>query len=175
VTKITLAAVLLAAPMAAHAGIGLRVGGEAIIGSHDSNAGWTAITDNWPLGVDVMLSYWTSSLLSLDLEYAGAWFANPPSGFSSRVGSTLRPGIRLDLPLIYLRGAIPIALETPSNAAYQRATWGLRAGAGINIPLVIFKIYIEGDFDFPLGGGTNTPSAFSRQTISLNSGLDFRF
>ena len=72
-----------------------------------------------------------------------------------------------------MRGAIPINVET--NGPSNRETFDLRLGAGITIPLILFKIYIEGDADFPLGGGTNAPSAFSNWNLVLNGGLDFRF
>ena len=175
-TKLTLAAVLLAAPLAARADLGLRLGAEANIAYHD-DFGTHAITDNWPLSGDVMLSYWIpTQLLSVDLELAEQFFLNKPAALSSgRIGTVLRPGVRLSPPIlpIYLRGAIPINVETANNGS--RETFDLRLGAGITIPLVLFKIYVEADADFPLGGGTNAPSAFSQWALQLNGGLDFRF
>src|SRR5207302_8526606 len=100
----------------------------------------------------------------------------PPAG-RIRSGPALPAGIRLSpgiLP-IYLRGAIAISVETPSPYEQITKTFGLRLGAGITIPLVLFKIYIEGDADFPLGGGSSTSSAFSDWDLGLNAGLDFRF
>jgi hypothetical protein len=177
VTKLTLAAILLAAPLAARADIGLRLGAEASIAYHDAN-GTHAITDNWPLGGDVMISYWLpTSLLSVDLEIAEGFVLNPTSPAGSRTGTVIRPGVRLSPPIlpIYLRGAIPLNVESPSPYDVGRGTYGLRLGAGFTIPLILFKIYIEGDADFPLGGGTNAPSAFSNWNLALNGGLDFRF
>ncbi len=86
----------------------------------------------------------------------------------------LRPGVRVSPPIlpIYFRGAIPINVE---NAQGSRETFDLRLGAGITIPLVLFKVYIEADADFPLGGGNSAPSAFSPWNLLLNGGLDFRF
>jgi len=171
VTKLTLAAVLLAAPLAARADIGLRLGADASIAYHDS-AGTHAITDNWPVGGDVMLSWWLpTSLLSIDAELGEQWLLKDPN---TRIGTVFRPGVRVSPPVlpIYVRGAIPINIETNNGS---RETFDLRLGAGITIPLVLFKIYIEGDADFPLGGGTNAPSAFSNWNLVLNGGLDFRF
>lgn len=175
--KLVLAAALLAVPLAARAEIGLRLGGEASIAYHDSR-GTHAITDDWPLGLDAMLSYWApGGILSLDLEVAEQFTANPPPGFGSRLGTVLRPGIRLSPPVLplYLRAAIPIIVEAPAPWDSGRGTYGLRLGAGLTIPLILFKIYIEGDADFPLGGGTNAPNAFSNWNLVLNGGLDFRF
>jgi hypothetical protein len=171
------AAALLAAPLAARAEIGLRLGGEASIGYHDA-AGTHFLTDNWPLGLNAMLSYWTpGEILSIDLELGEQFLLSPPGTAGKRTGTVLRPGIRVSPPVlpIYLRGAIPLNIEQPSPYDNGRGTYGLLLGAGITIPLVLFKLYIEGDVDFPLGGGVNAPGAFSNWNLVLNGGLDFRF
>ena len=86
-TKLTLAAVLLAAPLAARADIGLRLGADASIAYSDAN-GTHAITDNWPLGADVMLSWWLpTSLLSLDAELGEQFQVSPATGTRGRVGT----------------------------------------------------------------------------------------
>lgn len=175
--KLVLAAALLAAPLAARADAGLRIGAEANIAYHDG-AGTHAITDNWPLGADVMLSYWLpSQILSLDLEVSEQFLLNPPGTAGKRTGTVLRPGIRLSPPVLplYLRGAIPINVESPAPYDVGRGTYGLLLGAGITIPLVLFKVYLEADANFPLGGGTNAPDAFSNWNLALAGGLDFRF
>jgi len=176
VNKLLFAALLLAAPLAARADLGFRVGGEADLAYNlNDGSGTHGITDHWPLGLDAMLSYWTpGSVLSLDLEVGEQWVTSDvPNG--SRRGTVLRPGIRITPPLfpLYFRGAIPINIEQPTG--YERETFDLRVGTGINIPLVLFKIYIEGDLDFPLGGGDNAPSAFSSWALRLCAGLDFHF
>jgi hypothetical protein len=74
-----------------------------------------------------------------------------------------------------VRGALPIAIPNCPAGATCPTTYGFRLGAGITIPLILFKVYIEGDADFPLGGGTGSPSAFSSWDFLLNGGLDFRF
>ncbi len=177
--KLAFAALLLAAPLAARAEVGLRVGLDATVANHDANGNTHFITDNFPLGADVMLSYWTpGSLLALDLELAEAFVLNPPGTAGKRQGTVLRPGIRVSPPVLplYLRAAIPINVEVPSPYdASKIGTYGLRLGAGVTIPLILFKIYLEGDADFPLGGGTPAPGAFSNWNLVLNGGLDFRF
>ena len=178
--KLALAAVLLAAPLAARAEIGLRLGLDATVAYHDQQNGGSThfITDNFPLGADVMLSYWTpGSLLSLDLELGEAFLLNPPGSGSKRLGTILRPGVRFAPPIlpVYVRAAIPISLEAPVEYDAGR-TYGLRLGAGITIPLILFKVYLEGDFDTPLGGGNvGAPKAFDTWSFLLNGGLDFRF
>ena len=166
--KLVLAAALIAAPFAARADTGLRIGLEAQIATHDATTGTNWITDNWPLAGDLMLSYWTpGSIVSFDLEFSEQFYLSSPSGQSGRIGTVIRPGIRISPPVIpiYIRGALPINVET--------------ATGGFNIPLVLFKIYIEADVDFPLSsktvGGGSQISAFNRQSIWLTSGLDFRF
>ena len=175
--KLALAAVLLAAPLAARADLGLRVGGEAQVAYHTAD-GTHVITDNWPLGLDAMISYWTpGSLLSIDVEVGEQFFLSAPAGAGSRLGTVLRPGVRISPPVlpIYIRGAIPINVESPSPYDIGRGKYGLMLGAGITIPLVLFKVYIEADANFPLGGGTAAPDAFSNWALLLNGGLDFRF
>jgi hypothetical protein len=179
VKKLAFAAILLAAPLAARAEMGLRLGLDATVANHDANGTTHFITDNWPLGADVMLSYWTpGEILAIDLELGEAFVLNPPPGAGKRQGTVLRPGIRLSPPVLplYLRAAIPILVEVPSP--YDKAkigTYGLRLGAGFTVPLILFKLYFEGDVDFPLGGGTPAPAAFSNWNLVLNGGLDFRF
>ncbi len=179
--KFALAAALLAAPLAARAEVGLRLGLDATVAYHTKDATGSSthfITDNFPLGADVMLSYWTpGELLAIDLELGEAFYLNPPGNFSKRIGTVLRPGIRLSPPILplYLRAAIPINIEAP-NVYDNGRTYGLRLGAGITIPLVLFKVYLEGDFDTPLGGGNaGSPGAFDTWSFLVNGGLDFRF
>lgn len=175
--KLALAAFLLAAPLAARADIGLRLGAEANIASHyPSPVGTKVITDYWPLSGDVMLSYWTpGSLLSVDLELAEQFYLSTPTGGSSRIGTVFRPGVRLSPPVLplYVRAALPINVESPN--ANSRETYDLRLGAGLTFPLVLFKIYIEADADFPLGGGTYPVAAKADWQLWLTGGLDFRF
>jgi hypothetical protein len=182
--KLALAALVLAVPLTARAEVGLRLGGEASIGYH---AGYPAptgkplatingthfLTDDWPEAANVMISYWLpTSILVFDLELAEQFLASGPA--SGRVGTVLRPGVRLSLPIlpVYLRGAIPINVET---ANLDRETFDLRLGAGVNIPLALFKIYLEADADFSLGGGSHAPSPFQNWNILVSSGLDYRF
>jgi len=178
VKKIVLAAALLAAPLAARADTGLRLGLEANIATH-TDAGTSWISDNWPFAADLMLSYWTpGSIVSFDLEVSEQFFFNAPAGANARIGTVLRPGVRISPPVIpfYIRGALPINVETANG---ERELLDLRLGAGINIPLVLFKIYVEADVDFPLSSKTtgtgSSISAFNTQAIWLSSGLDFRF
>jgi hypothetical protein len=178
VNKLALAAVLLAAPLAARAEVGLRIGGEADIAYNNNDGrGTKFLTSDWPLAGDIMLSYWTpGSLLSVDLELSEQFLLNPPTGANGRIGTVLRPGVRLSPPIlpIYLRAAIPINIETNGG---DREKFDLRLGAGITIPLVLFKIYIEADADFPLSSGPtgSQVSTFNTWNLWLNGGLDFRF
>ena len=177
------AAVVLAIPAAARADVGVRIGPDATVAYHDQG-GTHFLTDNFPLGANLMLSYWTpGSIVSFDVEIGEKFLLNPPSdpvtgkAYGKRLGTVLRPGIRVSPPIIpvYLRAAVPLNIEQPSPYDNGRGTYGLLAGAGITIPLVLFKVYVEGDLDFPLGGGVNAPSAFSNWGLVLNGGLDFQF
>jgi hypothetical protein len=178
VKKLVLAAALIAAPFAARADTGLRLGLEANIATHD-DAGTHWISDNWPLAADLMLSYWTpGSIVSFDLELSEQFYLSSPAGASGRIGTVIRPGVRISPPVIpiYIRGALPINVETATG---ERELVDLRLGAGVNIPLVLFNLYLELDADFPLSskdtGAGSSISAFDRQAFFLASGLDFRF
>lgn len=166
------AAAVLAVPAAARADIGLRAGLEALVATHDSNTGTKVfLGDQSVVTGDLMLSYWLpANLISLDAELAQAYDFKA----SQRLYTTFRPGLTISPPLlpVYVRGAIPISFNGPGSAP---SIAGLRLGVGTNIGLPFAKLYIEGDADFPLFGGTNAPSAFSRQDLSLGAGLAFRF
>lgn len=181
--KLAFALALVAAPLAARAeGGGLRLGVGADVAYHDQ-AGTHSITDNWPVEGALMLSYWLpSDIIALDVEVAEQFFLNHPNApagatAGTRLGTVVRPGVRISPPVIplYIRGAIPINVETPAPYDVGRGTYNFRLGAGINIPLVVTKIFIEADADFPLGGGTQAPNAFSNWNLWINGGLDFRF
>ena len=173
--KILLAALVLAIPVAARADIGVRLGLEAHILDHDGNknsdgtpgSSTTLITDQQQLAGNLMLSYWMGDTLSLDGELAELYDFKT----STRVGTTLRVGVTFNPPVIpfYVRAAIPLHLEP--SPFYS----GLRAGIGTTFSLMVAKIYLELDADFPLCGESKAPSAFSTQSISLGSGVQFKF
>ncbi len=173
--KLVLAAVLLAAPLAARADIGLRGGLEANIATHTSSTGTQTLTDNWPLSADVMLSYWApGSIISFDAEFAREFYASPPTGASGGISWVFRPGIRLSPPVlpIYFRAALPLNIENTN----PRETVDLRLGVGLTFPLVLFKIYLEADADFPISSeSSRNISAFNAYSVWLASGVDFKF
>lgn len=172
--KFVLAAFLLAAPLAARAEIGLRIGPEVSLFYHDG-AGTHFLSDNFPVAGNLMLSYWTpGQLISIDLEVAEQfYFKDVPGNLSNRLGTVLRPGVRVSPPAIplYLRAALPIRVEAPSP--YGTGDVSLRLGAGLTVPLVLFGLYIEGDVETPLGG--NNTKAFDTWQFVASGGLDFRF
>src|SRR3954469_23754525 len=117
VKKLVLAAALLAAPLAARADTGLRLGLEANVATH-TDAGTSWLGDNWPFAADLMLSYWTpGSIVSFDLEVSEQFYFNAPAGANSRIGTVIRPGVRISPPVIpfYIRGALPINVETAAG------------------------------------------------------------
>ena len=164
-------AVLVAVPAAARADIGVRAGLEALIATHDSSGTKAFLGDQSQVTGDLMLQYWLpANIISLDAEIAEAYDFKA----GHHTTTIFRPGITISPPVlpIYLRGAIPISFNGYQDAP---SVAGLRLGVGTNIGLPFAKVYIEGDADFPLFGGTNAPGAFSRQDFSLGAGLAFRF
>jgi hypothetical protein len=177
---LALLAALVAAP-AARADMKVRVGAEAVIGSHDKNTGWTSLTDKFLPSANLMLG-WTTPLdiLSIDLEVSEQFVTNPAPGEDSRKGTTLRPGITVSAPLIpiYARAAIPLHLEPKPFQSYARV------GAGLAFNFVAASVYVEGDADFLLSSGSATAiagvpasstGAFEQQIFSAGAGLQFKF
>jgi hypothetical protein len=180
---LALLAALVAAP-AARADVKVRVGAEAVLASHDKNAGWRSLTDRFLPSLNLMLGFVTPlDILSVDLEVSEQFLTNPGNetnlSQASRQGTTLRPGITLSAPLIpiYARAAIPIHIEPSPVQTYARL------GVGLAFNFVAASVYVEGDADFPLAGGSttingqtvNAPDAFSQQIISAGAGLQFKF
>jgi len=186
--KLALAALLaaLVAAPAAHAGTKLRLGAEAVLGSHDKDAGWTSLTDRFLVSPEIMLG-WTTPLdiLSIDVEVAEQFITNPNKSLneSSRVGTTVRPGITISPPVVpvYFRAAIPLHIEPSPFQSYARL------GVGLTFGISAVSLYVEGDADFPLFGGDTTqningvqttrsaPDPFSQQIFSAGAGLQFIF
>ena len=160
-------------PGAARADLAVRLGAELVLAHHDSNGGGTtSIADSLQPSANLMLSYSPISILSFDGELSEKFKTNPAPTESSRQGTTVRLGITLSPPIlpIYLRAAVPLHLEPSPFFA------GARLGVGLTLlSLVVAKIYLEGDADFPLFGGTNSPSAFSAQDFSLGAGVALIF
>jgi hypothetical protein len=171
---------LVAAP-AAHAALKLRLGGEAVVGSHDKNTGWTSLTDQFRPSANVMLGWVTPlDILSIDLEVSEQWITNPPAGVESRQGTTLRPGVTLSAPIVpvYARFAIPLKVEPSPFQSYARL------GAGLGFNFLVATVYVEADADFLLTSGeTNniqgvpiaSTGAFQQQIFSAGAGLSFKF
>ena len=159
-------------PAAARADVALRLGAETILAHHDSTSGTSSIADSFQPSANVMLSYAPISILSIAGELSERFTTNPPPGGSNRLGTSVRLGITLSPPIlpIYVRAAIPLHLEPSPFLA------GARVGVGLTLlSLVVAKIYLEGDADFPLFGGDKSPSAFSAQDFSLGAGVAFIF
>jgi hypothetical protein len=163
-------AALAAAP--AHAQFKVRLGAETQLLQHVNNppagaSSTTWLTDQWRPSIVGMLGFYVLPFLSIDAELAEAFQVNPPAGQDSRLGTTFRLGATLDPPLLpfYLRAGFPLHLEPSPFVASMRGAIGTLFGP----PFA--KLYLELAADFPLGGGSGAPSAFSQQTVSIGAGL----
>ena len=182
--KVALFALAFAAPLTARAELEMRVGGESTMVTqnrfpeptgHPLGMIWGthSVTDYWPAATNVMLSYrLPGAMVAVDLEIAEQFIL--VSNFSGRVGTVLRPGVRVSpLPIpLYLRAAIPINVETANDT---RELFDLRVGLGVTVPVKLFDLFLETDAEFPLGVGTNVPNAFQNWSILLSAGAQFRF
>ena len=149
---LALLAALVAAP-AARADWKVRLGAEAVLGSHDKDHGWTSLTDQFRPSANFMLGWVTPlDILSIDLEVSTQWITNPPAGVESRQGTTLRPGVTISAPLItiYGRVAIPLHIEPEPFQTYARV------GVGLGFNFIAATVYVEADADFLLSSGEAT-------------------
>jgi hypothetical protein len=170
---------LIAAPAARAGTIKINAGGELPLFSHDKTSGTQWLTDQTMPALNLRLGYAPIDLISIDVEVSERFWTNAPAGQNSRQGTDVRVGVTIEPPVlpIYLVANVPVHSE-PSPFAY-----GVRAGAGLTFNLLIARLYLEGLVDFPLGGSSTTngavtisaPDAFSRQTVSVGGGVQFRF
>jgi hypothetical protein len=171
----TLGAAVAVAALAAtpaQAQFKIRLGAETQVLDHVNNpppgvSSTTWLTDQWRPSVVGMLGFYVLPFLSIDAELAEAFRVNPPAGQDSRIGTTFRLGATFEPPLLpfYLRAAVPLHLEPSPVFASMRAAIGTLLGPPVA------KLYLELAADFPLGGGSGSPSFFSQQTISVGAGL----
>jgi hypothetical protein len=120
----------------------------------------------WLSNLDLILSWYPISIISLDLE--GQFNLSATNVNYPNTGIYVGPGVTLDLPLfLYARASFPVQV-TPSSAI-----WYFRAAGGLKLELFVVRLYLEVLFDFPLAGGAT--SAFGSQAISLAAGLWVKF
>ena len=170
-------AVAAAAPRSAHAEIGLRLGLEAPLVTHQNSrtvgtvtvsGGTSTFADSLQPSLTGLLSYYPpGGIVGFDIEVLEG-FAHTGDNYR-RLGTAIGPGITLSPPVIpiYIRASLPIHLE-PDDVFF-----GVRAAAGLSLNLAVLSLYLEGAVDFPLAGTNN--DAFSRQTLSLGAGVWFKF
>ena len=174
-------AVAAAAPRSAHAEIGLRLGLEAPLVTHQNSrtvtvggstvtvgGGTSTFADSLQPSLTGLLSYYPpGGIVGFDIEVLEG-FAHTGDNYR-RLGTAIGPGITVSPPVIpiYLRASLPIHLE-PDDVFF-----GVRAAAGLSLNLAVLSLYLEGAVDFPLAGTNN--DAFSRQTLSLGGGVWFKF
>ena len=127
--KLVIAAALLAAPLAARADIGLRLGGEADL-AYNANDGRHAPSPTIGRSLNAMLQLLDARigpLIDLELGEQG-----DERRSQRRAGvRVLRPGIRLTPPAFPISRRDPINIEQPSG--YPRETFDL-GWAPITIP-----------------------------------------
>jgi hypothetical protein len=123
-------------------------------------------TSVWLSNLDLILSWYPISFISLDLE--GQFNLSPTNIDYPNTGIYVGPGVTLDLPFfLYARLSLPVQV-TPSSAI-----WYLRAAGGFKLQFFVVNLYLEALFDFPLAGGAT--SAFGSQAISLAAGVWVKF
>lgn len=179
------AAVAVAVPSAARAEtVGIRLGVEAPLYTHNKISGTSTsynIGDTFQPAIDGLLSYKPDPLIAFEAEIREGFASTGGSNYS-RTGTAIGPGLRLQpsgFPL-YVRASLPIHVE-PSPVVMN-----LRGAAGLEFPIAVVSIYLEGAVDTSLVGGsipnptgaTTTSTsigAFDLTSVSAGAGLWFKF
>jgi hypothetical protein len=175
--------VAVAVPSLARAeGVGLRVGLEAPLYTHNSVGNTSQsynIGDTLQPAINALLTYKADPVFGFEVEFREG-FASTGGTNYSRTGTAIGPGLRIqpDGSPLYLRAALPVHVE-PSPV-----TVGLRGAVGFDIVFAVVGIYLEGAVDTSLAGGTVTNLAgtssdnvgpFDITTVSAGAGLAFKF
>ncbi len=157
---------ICAAPSAARADWGLRVGGEVPLATHINDGGSYTISDGIQPAIDVLVLKGPSDFIGFGLE-GNIGFAS--TGSLQRTGSFVGPAMILNVPVLpfFARASLPIHLE-PHDVSV-----GLRLGAGFKFNLPFVGIYLEATADMPFAG---TGQKFlGSQVIGLGAGAELRF
>jgi hypothetical protein len=159
------ALVLCAAPGAARADWGIRLGGEVPLATHVNDGGSTSISDGIQPAIDLLVLKGPSDFIGFGLE-GNVGFAS--TGSLQRTGSFVGPAMIINIPVLplYARASLPIHLE-PGDVSV-----GLRLGAGFKFNVPFVGIYLEATADMPFAG---TGQKFlGSQVIGLGAGVEFR-
>jgi hypothetical protein len=120
----------------------------------------------WLSNLDVILSWYPISFLSVDLESQFNLSGTNP--LYPNTGIYVGPGITFDFPIfLFGRVALPVQV-TPGSAVFD-----LRLAGGLKLQLFVVNLYLEAVFDFPYAGTGVT--AFQSQAISLDAGVWVKF
>jgi hypothetical protein len=187
--KIPFAAALVAAlaiPSLARAEtIGLRIGVEAPLWTHDKNrpSGNQSFTigDTVQPAIDALLTYKPDPILGFEFEFREGFSSSGGANYR-RTGTAIGPGLRIqpDGSPLYIRASLPIHVEP------NPVTLGLRGAVGFDIPIAVIGLYIEGAVDTSLVGGavanlggtstsTKDVGPFDLTVISAGAGVRFAF
>jgi hypothetical protein len=128
----------------------------------------------WLSNLDLLASWYPLDILSVDLE--GQFNLSGTSSSYPFTGIYIGPGVTLDLPLfLYARAALPIQVSgsEPAGSALGLPRAFFRVGGGLNLDLLIIRLYLEVTADFAYAG--SGISFFGAQTINVAVGLWFKF
>lgn len=143
-------------------------------GFSGSSAYTYGVGDKWLSNLDVLVSWYPLSFLSVDVE--GQFNLTSPSAAYPMTGVYVGPGITLDLPLfLYARASLPIQVTgtQPPGAALGTPTFFLRVGGGLKLELFVLRLFLEVTADFAYAG--SGISFFGSQTINVAAGVWVRF
>jgi hypothetical protein len=166
---------LCAAPTAARADWGIRLGGEVPLGIHNNDGGSISISDSVKPAIDLLVLKGPSDFIGFGLEGKVGFASTGNISGSGRTGTTVGPALILNVPVLplYARASLPIRIEPDAVGLDLR----LAAGLKFNVPFV--GIYLEATADMPLagkalGGAGADAKLFGQQTIGVGAGIELR-
>ena len=157
---------LCAAPSAARADWGIRVGAEVPLATHINDGGSYGISDSVQPAIDALVLKGPSDFIGFGLE-GRVGFAGTNN--YTRTGTAVGPALIINVPVLplFVRASLPIHLE-PGDV-----TVGLRVGAGFKLNLPFVGIYLEATADMPFAGSGQ--KFLGSQVIGAGAGVEFRF
>ena len=156
---------LCAAPTAARADWGLRVGGEVPLATHVNDGGSYDISNGIQPALDVLVLKGPNDFIGFGLE-GNVGFAS--TGSLTRTGTAVGPALILNIPVLplFARASLPIHLE-PGDVSV-----GLRLGAGLQFNLPFIGIYLEATADMPFAGSSQ--KFLGSQVFGVGAGVEIR-
>ncbi len=131
------------------------------------------VGDKWLSNLDVLLSWYPVSFISVDVE--GQFNLSGTDARYPMTGIYVGPGVTFDFPMfLYARVSLPIQVTGEQfQGSLSKPTFFLRAGGGLKLEFFILRLYLEVTADFAYAG--SNVSFFGSQTVNVAAGVWVKF